>query len=258
MTPELRTLYLVDVQARFRSLHTLAERAIAQIDEQQLFSELSPDGNSIARLMQHIAGNIRSRWTDFLTSDGEKPDRNRDQEFEIRSIDTAESLKQRWEAAWELLFSTLESLAPRGSRQNGSDPRRTALRGGSDQSAGDSLRDARRADRPSLRKPCAGSTGGPYRSPKGARRTSLAPRGKGRARVGTRGCRKRSQNLSVISQARRGRGGRLRYDDLKGAIRGGPSLRVLNRVGEGPRGEAGNGARGSEPLLWGTFSSRLG
>ena len=112
MTPELRTLYLVDVQARFRSLHTLAERAIAQIGEQQLFSELSPDGNSIARLMKHIAGNMRSRWTDFLTSDGEKPDRNRDREFEIRSIDTAESLKQRWEAAWALLFSTLESLAP--------------------------------------------------------------------------------------------------------------------------------------------------
>ena len=167
MTPELRTLYLVDVQARFRSLHTLAERAIAQIDEQQLFSELSPDGNSIARLMQHIAGNMRSRWTDFLTSDGEKPDRNRDQEFEIRSIDTAESLKQRWEAAWELLFSTLESLAPRGSRQNGSDPRRTALRGGSDQSAGDSLRDARRADRPLVAKTLRGQHWRPLSIAKG-------------------------------------------------------------------------------------------
>ena len=112
MTPELRTLYLADAQARFRSLRTLAERAIAQIDEQQWFAALAQGGNRIAHLMKHLTGNMRSRWTDFLTSDGEKPTRNRDDEFEIRLTDTAQSLRRQWVEAWTCLFSALEGLTP--------------------------------------------------------------------------------------------------------------------------------------------------
>jgi hypothetical protein len=77
--------YLDDCQLQLRKLKTLADKAIAQIGDEQLFVVLDPETNSIAIIMKHVAGNMRSRWIDFLTSDGEKPDRDRDREFELDS-----------------------------------------------------------------------------------------------------------------------------------------------------------------------------
>jgi hypothetical protein len=103
--------YLDDSYRAFRGYRRLAEGALEQISDEELFRQLDPEANSIAILMQHIAGNMRSRWTDFLTSDGEKPDRHRDREFEARSTTRAE-LMAEWNEAWELLLSTIQSLKP--------------------------------------------------------------------------------------------------------------------------------------------------
>ena len=95
----------------FRKLKTQADRAVAQIRPEDLFRTLDDEANSIAILMKHIAGNMRSRWVDFLNADGEKPDRNRDLEF-IVDEETPESVKQRWEASWKLLLDGLQALRP--------------------------------------------------------------------------------------------------------------------------------------------------
>src|SRR5262245_51454044 len=92
--------YLDDCLQRLMGLKTQAEKAIAQIDDERLFAVLDADANSIALIMKHVAGNMRSRWTDFLTSDGEKPDRNRDSEFERNGAETRESLFGSWEDGW--------------------------------------------------------------------------------------------------------------------------------------------------------------
>lgn len=104
--------YLEDVIARFRELRTLADKSIAQLQPVQLFEALDPESNSIAITMKHISGNMRSRWRDFLTSDGEKPDRHRDTEFEKFESDTIESLNQNWIAGWDYLFDALKGLTP--------------------------------------------------------------------------------------------------------------------------------------------------
>src|SRR4029079_6842929 len=96
--------YLEDVTGRFQELRQLADRAIAQLQPEQIFQTWDQESNSIAITMKHISGNMRSRWRDFLTTDGEKPDRFRDTEFEIHSTDTIESLNQQWEAGWKYLF----------------------------------------------------------------------------------------------------------------------------------------------------------
>ena len=105
--------YLDDCLVQLRKLKAQAEKAMAQIDDRQFFALLDPDANSIALIMKHVAGNMRSRWTDFLTSDGEKPDRDRDSEFERGAGDTREAILARWEAGWEPLFSAIASLGPR-------------------------------------------------------------------------------------------------------------------------------------------------
>lgn len=105
------TLYLADALRRLDSYKRLADRAIAQVEDEDLFVAPGPEANSIAITMKHMAGNMRSRWTDFLTTDGEKPDRHRDTEFEIDEADTKESLMARWEAGWELVFEAIEPLA---------------------------------------------------------------------------------------------------------------------------------------------------
>jgi len=94
----------------FRKLKLQGDRAVAQVRPDDLFRTLDEDSNCIAVLMKHLAGNIRSRWTGFLTMDGEKPDRNRDSEFLLEDTDTPESVKQRWEAGWKLLLESLETL----------------------------------------------------------------------------------------------------------------------------------------------------
>ena len=98
--------------AEFRKLKNLADRAIAQVRDEDLFATLDTESNSIAVIMKHLAGNMRSRWSDFLSSDGEKPDRNRDMEFLTEPGDTRESRMEHWEAGWRCLFETLEGLTP--------------------------------------------------------------------------------------------------------------------------------------------------
>ena len=104
--------FLEDVIRQFHGQKKLVERAIAQIPDEALFQRLDPDGNSIAIVIRHIAGNQRSRWTDFLTSDGEKPDRNRDSEFEVDENLTRGRLLESWEDGWRRVFAAVEPLTP--------------------------------------------------------------------------------------------------------------------------------------------------
>ena len=104
--------YLDDCLFQLRKLKAQADKAMAQVDDAQFFALLDADANSIALIVKHVAGNMRSRWTDFLTSDGEKPDRHRDSEFEREAGDTREAILARWEAGWELLFDAVTSLEP--------------------------------------------------------------------------------------------------------------------------------------------------
>jgi hypothetical protein len=90
----------------------MAEKAIAQVSDEQLNTALDAEDNSIAVIMQHVAGNLRSRFRNFLTTDGEKPDRNRDAEFEApRSIDRA-ALMDAWNTAWDIVLGELDALKP--------------------------------------------------------------------------------------------------------------------------------------------------
>ena len=114
--------YLGDVVANLRRQKALAEGALAQVADDALDRALDPESNSLSVLVRHVAGNLRSRWTDFLTTDGEKPDRNRDGEFEPAPRTRAELLAE-WEDGWRRMFDTLERLAP------GDLARRVRLRG---------------------------------------------------------------------------------------------------------------------------------
>ena len=87
----------------------LADKSIEQLDDDQLWQKIDPEANSVAILMRHMAGNMRSRWTDFRTSDGEKPDRHRDQEFEEPRLSRAE-LMAEWEGGWQRVFDALGSV----------------------------------------------------------------------------------------------------------------------------------------------------
>jgi hypothetical protein len=104
--------YLDDCLLQLRKLKSQAEKAIGQIEDEHLFTVLDPEANSIALIMKHMAGNMRSRWTDFLTSDGEKPDRNRDGEFVLEPGDTRARILSLWEDGWNRLFLALSSLRP--------------------------------------------------------------------------------------------------------------------------------------------------
>ncbi|MBI4476944.1 MAG: DUF1572 family protein, partial [Acidobacteria bacterium] len=104
--------YLDDVHLQLRKLKAQADKALAQVSDEHLFATLDPEANSIALVMKHMAGNMRSRWTDFLTSDGEKPDRNRDSEFEREPADTRDHIFARWEESWQLLLETIAALTP--------------------------------------------------------------------------------------------------------------------------------------------------
>lgn len=110
MALQFTTSYLEDCLALFRQYKGLAERAMEQITDEQLFATLDPESNSIAIIVKHLAGNMRSRWTGFLTTDGEKPDRRRDAEF-IDPLPTRRDLLEAWEDGWKRLFETLESLS---------------------------------------------------------------------------------------------------------------------------------------------------
>ncbi len=101
--------YLDDAIGEFRKYKKYADRAVAQVSDDDFFRQIDRESNSLALIMKHISGNQHSRWRDFLTTDGEKPDRNRDSEFERFDSDTKENLLARWEEGWRLLF---EALAP--------------------------------------------------------------------------------------------------------------------------------------------------
>ncbi len=102
--------YLDDCGVQLRKLKTQAEKAIAQVDDKNLFAVLDPESNSIAIIMKHVAGNMRSRWTDFLTTDGEKPDRQRDTEFELDAGETRAAIMTRWEDGWNRFAGAISSL----------------------------------------------------------------------------------------------------------------------------------------------------
>ncbi|BBO34770.1 DUF1572 family protein [Lacipirellula parvula] len=103
--------WLEATQLSFQYHKSLADRAIVQVSDEALHRTLDAETNSIALIVQHLSGNLASRWTDFLTSDGEKPWRNRDREFVDANVGRAELLAT-WDAAWNQLFTTLAALSP--------------------------------------------------------------------------------------------------------------------------------------------------
>ena len=107
---ELGQHYLENALSEFRRLRKSAEKSIAQMDDAQFFQKLDAEANNVALIVKHIAGNLHSRWDNFLNVDGEKPDRDRDGEFEIRPGDTRARLMERWERGWEILFRELTPL----------------------------------------------------------------------------------------------------------------------------------------------------
>ncbi len=112
-SPDLAALVLNACIRAFRKQKTLGERAFTQLGDDELFAAIDPEANSIAVLVKHLHGNMRSRWTDFLTSDGEKPDRNRDSEFVIGPHErTRDTVLQWWEDGWSYLLDAVTALTP--------------------------------------------------------------------------------------------------------------------------------------------------
>jgi hypothetical protein len=104
--------YKADALQSFRNYKKLAERALEQVSDEDFFRQIDPESNSVAIIVKHIAGNLHSRWRDFLTTDGEKPDRFRDGEFIASDNDPRESLMQFWETGWQTLFDAIEPIGP--------------------------------------------------------------------------------------------------------------------------------------------------
>ena len=109
MALKFTTSYVEDALAVFKQYKLLGERAMAQVSDAQLFASLDEESNSIAIIVKHMTGNMRSRWTDFLTTDGEKPDRNRDGEF-VDPPAAREALMREWEDGWARVFGAIEPL----------------------------------------------------------------------------------------------------------------------------------------------------
>jgi hypothetical protein len=112
MSESLSTEYLAEALSSLRASKKLADKAIAQTQDSELFVTLDDESNSIAVVMKHMAGNMISRWTDFLNSDGEKPDRNRDMEFVVGSETTKDEVLAYWETGWKCVFDAIEPLTP--------------------------------------------------------------------------------------------------------------------------------------------------
>ena len=105
--------YHKDAVSAMRAYKKLAEKAIAQLKDEEFFVTLDEEANSVAVVMKHMAGNMISRWTDFLTSDGEKPDRNRDMEFVIDAQTTKDDVLAYWDRGWKCVFEALDPLTPK-------------------------------------------------------------------------------------------------------------------------------------------------
>ncbi len=111
MATEIGELYLADVVRSFKGLKKLADRAAAQVSDEAFFLTIDPESNSLAVIFKHMGGNLRSRWTDFLTTDGEKPDRDRDSEFVVTGMSRGVVVAV-WDEGWRILIATLETLTP--------------------------------------------------------------------------------------------------------------------------------------------------
>ncbi len=109
---DLAFSYLDEIRRQLRGHKRMAEAAMAQLDDKEFFATIDSESNSVAVLAKHIAGNARSRFTDFLISDGEKPDRYRDREFEISTTTSRGEVMRWWEEGWSIIFATLDLLKP--------------------------------------------------------------------------------------------------------------------------------------------------
>jgi len=109
---DLASQYIEEARRQFRGHKRMAEAAMAQLRDEDFFVTIDPEANSVAILVKHLAGNMRSRFTNFLTSDGEKPDRFRDREFEITQGTTRADVMKWWEEGWSHVFAAIESLKP--------------------------------------------------------------------------------------------------------------------------------------------------
>src|SRR3954469_3362838 len=109
MADSLAEHYIKNALKEFRGMKALADKAVAQVSDEEFFRAIDPESNSIAVILKHMAGNMRSRWTDFLDSDGEKPDRQRDTELELDGEDRR-AIEARWEEGWQLVFGAIEPL----------------------------------------------------------------------------------------------------------------------------------------------------
>ena len=112
MTNDLAAHYLDEARRQMRGHKRMAEGAMAQLQDQDFFVTLDPESNSVTILVKHLAGNMRSRFTDFLTTDGEKPDRFRDTEFELTPATTRADVMKWWEEGWARVFAAIDALKP--------------------------------------------------------------------------------------------------------------------------------------------------
>jgi hypothetical protein len=110
-TASISSGYLADIMKLFRTYKELGDKSFAQLEEKDFLWKVEPESNSIANVVMHVSGNFLSRWTDFLTSDGEKPWRNRDAEFEDPTLGK-EGILRRWDEGWKCLFDALEKIQP--------------------------------------------------------------------------------------------------------------------------------------------------
>ena len=112
MAFEVSQHYLDEARRQLRGHKRMGEGAMSQLQDQDFFVTLDPESNSVAILVKHLAGNMRSRFTDFLTSEGEKPDRFRDREFELTANTTRADVMQLWEEGWGIVFAAIDPLKP--------------------------------------------------------------------------------------------------------------------------------------------------
>ena len=109
---DLATHYIQEARRQLRGQKRQAEGAIAQLKDEELFATIDPESNPIAILIKHMAGNMRSRFSDFLTTDGEKPERFRDQEFDLNASTTRDDVMRWWDEGWVQVFAAIDSLKP--------------------------------------------------------------------------------------------------------------------------------------------------
>jgi hypothetical protein len=109
---DFRSRQLADLIRAFKNYKKLGDAALARVPDEHLHTELDPQSNSVAVIVKHVGGNLRSRFQDFLTTDGEKPDRNRDGEFEVPAKVSRDEILQWWERGWSTALGSIEALAP--------------------------------------------------------------------------------------------------------------------------------------------------